>query len=199
MKTKKIKLTKDQYNTIKLLFVCTCPAISRSLLSYVYYNSKRKEVVATNGYVLRCEEMDLGEDSLFFDEIFFSLTTKKYEFICHEFNEYQIDVLIEDDDNKYCDYVKIIPDNNTHIVYENGFPVCLDLNVLEKIRKSMTGTHRPCCFVTTNSAISGIKIYRLDWESENYKFIGIIMPVRFLGFNEFKKMTPEPTKENQVN
>jgi hypothetical protein len=198
VKTKKISLTNEQYNTIKLLFSCASTDDSRPILNYVYYNSKTKEIFATDGHVLRCEDIDLGEDSLFFDRLFFTLPVKKYWFICAKFEEFKIDALIEDEDNKYPDLALVIPPKEAHRVHENGLPVCIDLSTLDKIKKSIADTHAACCFVTTHSAISAIKIYRIGWGDDSYKFIGLIMPVRFLGFDEFQKLTPKPIGKEEV-
>lgn len=191
MKKTKVELNLQQFTTIKKLFNCASDDVKRGSLTYVFYNSKEKELVATNGIILRLEKTDLGENDLLFYKKDFDISQKEMKKIFY--NKEAIHTTeITISENDYPNYQVCIPSfkNNK---FENGFLVSINIDEMIKIQKSLDENERILLFVTTHSQISPIKIYSLINENY-YKFVGVIMPLDINRTNLLQKL-----KENENN
>lgn len=161
----KKELDNYSYHIIKALFNCVADE-ERGALSKVFYNSSKKEIVATDGHVLRIEKIDLGEQNLLFDKKDFKTKLPK--------NKETIVVEVDLEDI-YPDYNVCIPAFDCN-KFENSFPVSVNLDLLSKIDRSILGENRFILFISTYSPKSPIKIYHLSNIDNVYNFIGLIMP-----------------------
>ena len=91
----KIKLTKQQYTEIRLLYnACSTDRTHRLALLSLFYDSKKKRLVGTDGHILRIYNIDLGDEDMLIPRKNFLLNQR-------QFNEIYMDN-ITPSMKKYC-------------------------------------------------------------------------------------------------
>ncbi len=176
-----VTLLSGPYNTIKTLFkgfkeVKQFPSQPINILNYVYYNSKKKEIIITDGHILRIESMDLNIDKcIFFDRKDFT-----------KFSRYPITIYAYEisDLMPYPDYEKCIPEDSFNLTDNNAHCFHLRLEDISNISKTFDKDYNSgLLFVPTrrknnkDNQRAPIKIYKLElYPDKKYVFCGIIMP-----------------------
>lgn len=163
----------EDYAKVKRLFAVTSNDETRKNLTYVHYNASEKRVEATDGHLIRIEDMDLGEKDLLLSdmECLYSIGQAKRMAVVG------LDIA-EKDEPSYPVIQKVIPSEDRHA------PWCLrvGVKVLQQFLKSIDPNEYEnltfiCCGNEGTSYIGLQKAYiRVDG---HFKFIGGIMPLRF--------------------
>jgi len=186
-----ITINATDYARIKALFGACSDNEITSVLQKVYYNATYRHIVATDGHMLRVEDIDLGPDNLLLDRKYFNLTTAQQKAV-YGYNWYKCngvtDISIEyDTAEQYPQYEKVIPTIDTYKLSENAPLVGINLKMLSRIEKTIISDKKskvPVVLIPTSSKISPIMIY-----GTNGRFYGIIMPLR-VGLEALDAWTP---------
>lgn len=182
MKKIKLFLTMDEYFDIKRLFnACSTDFTMRIALTRVFYHSKRKELIATNGHLLRLYKPSFHRKYDFFlQKKDFLLTEYQFRHIYADGlprkkiikEKFIINLDIITDEKQLPGYDKVLEFHNS------GQPTkSVWMNIGLIFRFGRTFKLKPSSIFrfeyTGNTA--AIKIFMSDYEVENV-FVGLIMP-----------------------
>jgi hypothetical protein len=198
MKTLKINLTATEYTTIKALFNAASKDIMRAVLTKVYYDAQYKHCVTTDGYILRVEDMDLGNESFLISDIYFMDSTAQLKAKYHNWlkSNCPVEFTIEYDETEYYpDVLKVIPSLDRFKANNNAPIFGIDFDTVTRFNKSFrTDIQRNFIMVPT-TYLGAILVYRYGAQDDyNPVFTGVIMPLK--GNNAIEKIRQwSPTRD----
>ncbi len=173
MKNPSINLTPKQYTTIKPLFnAASKDKTSRIALTFVYYNPEIKEVVATDGHILRVEAIDLGKKAIYFAKEDFKSVSGRNDITVQ--NEYDTEY-----ESKYPEYERVIPDRDYKEWPDKHPYLCVSFDLLAQFAKSDSNKIKSYVLIQTKK-LGSVKIFTA-YTPDGYdapRFLGVVMPIR---------------------
>jgi len=187
-------INKEIYEKIKLLApIALRKKIYRRSLEYIFYNSKKKEIVVTDGLLLRLTPIDLGDSDIFIDPSFFK---KPFKTVSQIYNTFEFNHPCEADSEAlgliFPQYEKVIPskEQENRSVISANTPLTINRDALVLLLSTFPKDSK-LVFITTTQ-VGPIKIYTIDSKDDDGKFCGLIMPLKWGGVISKNYSTPNP-------
>jgi hypothetical protein len=175
-----IVVTASEYAKIKAIFNACSKDEHSEVLQYAFYSAQNRHIIATDGHILRIEDMDLGDMDLLLNQKYFNLSAAQQKAVYGsdwlKYNFINAEIEIEfSDDLQYPQYWKIIPQIDRCKANDNAPLFGIDLELVSRFQKSIVfeGKFSNVVLVPTSS-INAILVY----SAESCHFYGLIMPRR---------------------